>query len=174
MSGQVHLPRRQKLLDTLAQLNAAHSTVEIVAILRGSARAIAAADGITIVRRDGGRVRYVAEDAVSPLWTGQDFPIEACISGLAMVENQPILIPDIFADPRVPIDAYRDTFVRSMAMFPIGIGEPTLAMGAYWATEGEIAGDAVVMLSSLARSAGSAFARLGSPAGPVLGQARTS
>lgn len=160
MSQARHPERREKLLNTLAQLAGAQTIEQLVMILRGSAREIGAADGITVVRRHGDRVAYVAEDAASPLWTGQDFPIEACISGLAMLQNQPILIPDIFADVRVPIDAYAVTFVRSMAMFPIGLSEPRMAMGAYWATTGPIDPDSVVMLSSLARSAATAFDRI--------------
>ncbi len=160
MSGPSHRPRQARLLDVLTQLAAAQTIERLVMILRGSAREVGAADGITVVRRDGDRVRYVAEDAASPLWTGQDFPIQACVSGLAMLANRPILIPDIYQDPRVPVDAYATTFVRSMAMFPIGIGEPRMAMGAYWATTGEIDPDSVMLLSSLARSASSAFDRI--------------
>ena len=37
-------------------------------------------------------------------------------------------------------------------MFPIGIGEPRMAMGAYWARTGEINPNSVVLLSSLART----------------------
>ena len=158
--------RRRKLLDVLGQLAGAQSIDQLVTILRGSAREIGAADGITLVRRRGDRVAYVAEDAASPLWTGQDFPIAACISGIAMLENQPILIPDIHADPRVPIDAYAATFVRSMAMFPIGLGNPRMAMGAYWREAGPIDPMSARMLSSLARAAGTVFDRIEAPAAP--------
>lgn len=168
MTTPRHLPRQSQLLEVLTRLAAAQTIDKLVMILRGSARAIGDADGITLVRRAGDRVRYVAEDAVSPLWTGQDFPIESCISGLAMLANQPILIPDIFADARVPIAAYYPTFVRSMAMFPIGIGAPRLAMGAYWARTGEIDPDSVVLLSSLARSASAAFERIDAADRPPL------
>ena len=168
MTVPSHSPRQSQLLDVLTQLASAQTIERLVMILRGSAREIGAADGITIVRREGDRVRYVAEDAASPLWTGQDFPIESCVSGLAMLANRPILIPDIYQDARVPIAAYETTFVRSMAMFPIGIGEPRLAMGAYWATAGEIDPDSVVVLSSLARTASSAFDRIDAANRPPL------
>ena len=74
------LERRRQLMDVLAQLSAIGTIEELIVTLRGSARSIARADGITVVRRLGDRVAYVAEDAASPLWTGQSFPIEACIS----------------------------------------------------------------------------------------------
>ena len=154
------LERRRQLMDVLAQLSAIGTIEELIVTLRGSARSIARADGIAVVRRQGDRVAYVAEDAASPLWTGQSFPIEACISGIAMTENRPILIPDIFADPRVPHAAYAETFVHSMAMFPIGLGEPQMSMGAYWNAPGEIDPEAVTLLSSLARAASMAFQRV--------------
>jgi GAF domain-containing protein len=141
----------------LGDLAAARSEEQIVTVFRRSARAIAGADGITMIRREGDRVHYIAEDAIGPLWSGQDFPIEACISGIAILENRPIIIPDIYADPRVPIEAYRPTFVRSMAMLPIGHSAPKWAMGAYWSTTGVPAEEAMTLLGSLARAAASSF-----------------
>jgi GAF domain-containing protein len=136
------------------------SLAELIYALRSSARRIAGSDGIAIVRRVGDRVVYVAEDALSPLWIGQSFALAACVSGQAMLTNQPILIPDVFVDPRVPHAAYRTTFVNSMAMFPIGSGEPQLALGAYWHEAGPIDPEAAQLLASLARAAGTAFDRI--------------
>jgi hypothetical protein len=154
------LERRRRLMDMLGQLAQVDSIDALVMALRGSARAIGNADGITVVRRIGNRVAYVAEDAASPLWTGHDFPIESCISGIAMTENRPIIIDDIYADDRVPIEAYRSTFVKSMAMFPIGVGEPRMAMGAYWASAGPIDPEAIALLGNLARAASPVFDRV--------------
>ncbi|MEN3747523.1 GAF domain-containing protein [Sphingomonas sp. HF-S3] len=154
------LERRRRLMDMLGQLAQVDSIDGLVMALRGSARAIGNADGITVVRRIGNRVAYVAEDAASPLWAGHDFPIETCISGIAMTENRPIVIDDIYADNRVPIDAYRSTFVKSMAMFPIGMGEPRMAMGGYWARVGPIDQEAIALLSNLARAASPVFDRV--------------
>jgi GAF domain-containing protein len=156
-TSQKYAHRYNKLLAMLGDLAATRSQEQVVMVLRRSARAIAGADGITIIRRKGERVHYIAEDAIGPLWSGQDFPIEACISGIAILENQPIIIPDIYADPRVPIEAYRPTFVRSMAMLPIGQSAPKWAMGAYWSTVGAPAEEAMTLLGSLARAAASSF-----------------
>ena len=105
-------------------------------------------------------VVYAGEDAVAPLWTGRRFPIEQCISGLAMIERRPIYIPDIYRDARVPQDLYRPTFVASMAMFPLGIGDPIAALGVYWAKDNPAEPDALALLDTLARSANSTFERL--------------
>ena len=43
--------------------------------------------------RDGGFCFYADEDAIAPLWKGQRFPLEACVSGLAMTAREPIVIP---------------------------------------------------------------------------------
>jgi len=147
-------------MDAVSGLAHVRALPDLVDALRTSARRVAKSDGITIIRRNGDEVAYIAEDAQTPLWTGHSFPIEACISGLAMLENRPILIPDIYADPRVPHAAYAPTFVKSMAMFPIGSGEPQMAMGAYWSIAGPIDREAVSLLSSLARAASEAFDRV--------------
>jgi len=150
--------RRRKLIDALIELSAVQSVEALVMTLRCSARAIAKADGIAVARREGDRVAYVAEDAVEPMWAGRCLPIDACVSGQAMLARRPILIDDVRCDARVPCGAYAGTFVRSMAKFPIG--DATLAMGAYWAEPGEIDAEAVALLTSLACSAGVAFERI--------------
>jgi len=144
------LGRQERLTNAVALLAAACDEAGVLAILRDHARAIAGSDGITIVRRDGDAVEYIAEGAISPLWLGQRFPLHMCISGLAILAGAPVLIPDIRNDPRVPLNAYLATFVLSMAMFPIG---RTHAMGAYWQHSGPVDPGAVDRMSSLAAAA---------------------
>ena len=43
------------------------------------------------------------------------------------------MIEDIYADDRIPHDAYRPTFVKSLAMVPIRTLDPVGAIGNYWA-----------------------------------------
>lgn len=151
--------RRRLLLAALAQLCGKSNVDGLVAAIRDSARLLASAEGIMVVHREGAEVRYVAEDAVAPL-QGQRFALSSCAPGLAMTQNMPVVIPDIYADARVPHDAYRSTFVRSMAVFPIGLIGPVWAIGAYWAAPGPIDAETIILLSSLARSAAFAFERL--------------
>jgi GAF domain-containing protein len=147
------LARWSRLGEVARCLSGAESIEQAVQIIRFSARAIANADGITIVKREGEMVRYIAEDAVAPLWTGHIFPLQSCVSGLAMLARRPVIIPDVFADPRVPHYAYEPTFVKRMAMFPVGVEEPVAAIGAYWETKGEIDSETIDLFSALARSA---------------------
>jgi len=115
------------------QLSMARSLDSIMKIVRHAARELTGADGATFVLRDGDLCYYAEEDAISPLWKGQRFPMSACISGWAMLNRQPAVIPDIYADERIPADAYRPTFVKSLVMVPIRTAAPIGAIGNYWA-----------------------------------------
>jgi GAF domain-containing protein len=109
------------------------TVAELADVVRTEARAAAGADGATFVLREDDRCFYVDEDGIAPLWKGQRFPITSCISGWAMVHDCTVVIPDISRDDRVPKEAYRPTFVRSLLMVPVGHGRPAAAIGIYWA-----------------------------------------
>ena len=107
------------LLSAIEQLPGTSTIVEIMAIVCRGARELSRADGITFVLRDGELCYYADEDAISPLWKGNRFPMSACISGWCMLHRQTAVIPDIYGDPRIPHDAYRPTFVKSLVMVPV-------------------------------------------------------
>jgi GAF domain-containing protein len=141
-------------------MRSARTVDEVEAAIRSSARAAAEADGATVIRRDGEYCHYVAEDAMSPLWRGQRFPVRECISGWAMIHNETVRISDIRADPRIPQPAYRPTFVRSLAVVPIG-REPAIgAIGVYWADLHEPSPSEIVALERLAAAAMDALRRI--------------
>jgi GAF domain-containing protein len=70
-----------------------------------------------------------------------------------MLNATSAVIPDIYADPRVPGDAYRSTFVKSLAMVPVGRPIPFAAIGAYWARHHDATNEEVEILQALADSA---------------------
>ena len=142
----------EELVDAIQALSLARSLQEIQRIVRSAARRLTGADGATFVLRDGTRCFYADEDAISPLWKGQRFPMSHCISGWAMTHRSPAVIEDIFADDRIPHDAYRQTFVKSVAMVPIRTAEPIGAIGNYWAERHEPTGREVALLQALADS----------------------
>ena len=154
MAHIAYLQRWNALHDTIARMQGAGSVEGAIGVVRETARNVTGADGVAVIRRIGDEVAYIAEDAISPLWTGQQFPIERCISGLAILHNKPIVIPDIEHDARVPLNLYLSTFVRSMAMFPVGTPIPTAAIGAYWRSRHDIDGRSIMLLSALARALG--------------------
>ncbi|MFC3909048.1 GAF domain-containing protein [Legionella dresdenensis] len=102
-------------------------------IVRKAARRLTNADGATFVLRDKENCYYADEDAIGPLWKGKRFPMAMCISGWVMLHGESVVIEDIYSDSRVPADAYRPTFVKSLAMVPIRKNSPIGAIGTYWA-----------------------------------------
>ncbi len=124
------------------------------ALLHNAARQLVGADGITVVLRHGDHCLYLEEDAIAPLWKGRRFPLRECISGWVMLNASPVVIPDVLNDSRIPTAAYSPTFVRSMAMVPIGREHPIGAVGAYWASLGyEATPSQLEMLTAIADSA---------------------
>ncbi|MEO5493369.1 MAG: GAF domain-containing protein [Sphingomonas sp.] len=160
MSATIRFKRWRLLSAATRRLSETGTLDGVLAILRMSARAILQSDGVAVVRREGDKVHYVGEDAIAPLWSGQRFPVATCISGIAMLERRMIVIPDIRLDPRVPLNAYLSTFVASMAMAPIGHGNPVAAIGAYWRSTAPIEDDALTLLDMLAKGASAQLERI--------------
>jgi GAF domain-containing protein len=145
----------------LELLGRAQSLNEVELALRSSARAAVDADGVTVVRREGDQCYYSQEDAMSPLWQGQRFPLAECISGWAMLHRQIVAIPDIRVDARIPQEAYRPTFVRSLVMVPIRTTTSAGgAIGAYWADEHVATDSELSALRLLADAAAQALSRI--------------
>ncbi len=121
------------LVDAVQRLSLAEGMQDVQEVVRSAARRLTGADGATFVLRDEGECFYADEEAIEPLWKGKRFPLQACISGWAMLNRKPAVIEDIYADARIPHDAYRPTFVRSLVMVPIRTLDPVGAIGIYWA-----------------------------------------
>jgi GAF domain-containing protein len=149
---------RWRLLKAARERLAAATTLEaIMEIVRSGARAIVSADGVTFVLREGDNCHYAEEDAIGPLWKGQRFPLSACISGWAMLNDKTAVIEDIYADARIPHDAYRRTFVQSLIMTPVRTKSPVAAIGAYWSDRREFGPQHVAVIESLADAVGEAL-----------------
>lgn len=141
-----------RLLEAVQQLSMAGSLEEVQQVVRTAARDLGACDGATFVLRDGDQCYYADEDAIAPLWKGHRFPLEACVSGFAMAHRTHVAIPDIYADDRVPHDAYRPTFVTSMLMVPVRALDPIAAIGTYWAEPHTPTGTEISLLQGLANA----------------------
>ncbi|HYD81333.1 MAG TPA: diguanylate cyclase [Paucimonas sp.] len=140
----------RRLIVAVRQVSLARSLDQITGIVRHEARRLTGADGAALVLREHDCCYYVDEDAIGPLWKGKRFPIDECISGLAMKQGLPIAIDDVYADARIPIDLYRPTFVKSMLMVPIRAADPVGAIGNYWASLHHPSEDEVCLLQALA------------------------
>lgn len=140
----------EQLIVVVQDLSQAPDLDAVINIVRTAARKLTGADGATFVLRDGDKCYYVDEDAISPLWKGQKFPLTACISGWAMLNRQHAAIEDIYADDRIPADAYRPTFVKSLVMVPIRQQAPIGSIGNYWATPHKPRPEEIKILQALA------------------------
>ncbi|HKQ51672.1 MAG TPA: PAS domain S-box protein, partial [Pyrinomonadaceae bacterium] len=131
---------------------------EVTATVCRAARELLGSDGAAFIIHEGDEVYYAETDAIAPLWKGQRFPATACVSGWTIIERQPAVIEDIYLDPRVPLEAYRQTFVNSLVMVPVRAVNPVGAIGAYWAERRRATEDEVRLMQSLASAADLAFA----------------
>lgn len=137
-------------VKAVQEMSRARSVERIQEIVRHAARELTGADGATFILREGDKCHYVDEDAISPLWKGMRFPMETCISGWAMLNGESAAIPDIYLDSRIPVEAYRPTFVKSLVMVPIRKEAPLGAIGNYWASQHEASAEEVELLQALA------------------------
>jgi putative nucleotidyltransferase with HDIG domain len=147
-----HQEQSRELVAAIQRLSLSRTVADIQAIVRTAARRLTGADGATFVLREGPHCYYADEDAISPLWKGQRFPLQACISGWTMLNKSSTIIEDIYEDARIPHDAYRPTFVKSLAMVPIRQLDPVGAIGNYWARRHRASAEEVELLQALADS----------------------
>lgn len=141
-----------RLVTAVLELSMARDLPTIISIVRSAARELTGADGASFVLREDNLVYYADEDAIGPLWKGRKFPMETCISGWTMINRQHAAIEDVFQDHRIPHDAYRPTFVKSLAMMPVRKNSPVAAIGNYWAKPHMPTDDEIQLLQALADS----------------------
>lgn len=145
--------------DLRSRFASAADLAYIMRVARHAARELSGADGATFVLKDGDSCYYADEDAIGPLWKGRRFPQTSCISGWVMMSGKPAVVEDVFVDPRIPIDAYRPTFVRSLAMVPVGEHAPLAAIGIYWAERHRASAAQLEVLQWLASETAAAMER---------------
>ncbi len=139
-----------RLVQAVQELSLARSLPEVQRIVRTAARELTGCDGASFVLRDDDKCYYADEDAIAPLWKGSRFPLETCVSGWAMLNRDSAVIPDIYRDARMPHEAYRPTFVKSLVMVPIRKLDPIGAIGNYWAYARQPSEQEVSLLQALA------------------------
>jgi len=147
------LEETNRLLDAVRELSRLPELDRVMLVVRRAARELTGADGVTFVLHEGDKVFYADEDAIGPLWKGQRFASDACVSGWAIRHRESVVVEDVYADERIPQEAYRPTFVKSLAVVPIRKEDPIGAIGAYWATRRLPTPREVSALEALARAA---------------------
>lgn len=147
-----------RLLEVVQELSLAKTLDQVVETVRAMARRLIGSDGVAFVLRDQGQCFYFDEDAVGPLWKGSRFPLESCISGYAMLNRELVAIEDIYQDARIPHDAYRPTFVKSLVVAPVRRQDPIAAIGTYWAVQRKPSKRDTSLVQALADAAAVALA----------------
>jgi hypothetical protein len=82
------------------------------------------------------------------------------------LEHQPPIVrddPDVCLDERIPHDAYRPTFVKSLVMTPLGKEEPIGAIGCYWSVRYWASDEEITTLAELANMTATALERILTP-----------
>lgn len=160
MGQTIRFKRWNLLSEATRELGAVTSVDAMWELLRAKVRAILRSDGVAVILRDDDEVHYLGIDAIAPLWADQRFPVSTCVSGMAMTDRAPIVIPDIRNDSRVPLNLYLSTFVSALAVYPVGTPEPVAALAAYWKDAGPIEPDALSLMDMLVASANATLQRL--------------
>jgi two-component system CheB/CheR fusion protein len=141
------------LVRAMRALARARTMDQVGAVIREHARRLLNADAATFVVREGDNCYYADEDAIAPLWKGRRFPASACASGWAIQQRQPVAVHDIYQDARLPLDLYRPTFIKSLAIVPVREDDPVAAIGAYWSVPHLATRDEMDILRMLADGA---------------------
>jgi len=140
----------QQLVGVVQDLSHCRDLDSVTAIVRKAARELTGADGATFILREGDNCYYAEENAIGPLWKGKRFPMDTCLSGWVMKNEQSVTIEDIYKDQRIPAEVYRPTFVKSIAMVPIRRKAPVGAIGNYWAHNRQPSEEEIAILQALA------------------------
>jgi signal transduction histidine kinase len=148
------------LIGAIQSLSLAKNLDDIAAIIRYAARSLVNADGATFIIKERDLCYYADENAIAPLWKGQRFPSESCISGWAMNNRMQVSVVDIYQDKRIPHDAYRQTFVQSLVMTPVRQAAPIAAIGTYWAKHHQATAAEMQLLQMLADTTAVAIANV--------------
>lgn len=152
--------RLEILIESIKQLAAAQTIENVQQIVTDAGRKLVNSDGSAIVFQDGGDCYYAFENTNEPLWQGSRFPAEECISGWVMTNQEPAIIEDIYQDPRIPLEIYKTTFVKSLVMVPVTGIEVIGAIGNYFKNRYLPTDEEVKLLQTLADAAATAIGNI--------------
>ena len=152
MRRPVSWEQTEALIDAVHRLSQVATIDDVHSVATEAARRLTAGDGATFIVRDGDSCEYAAENAVRPMWTGRRFPLTSCVSGWAMLHRDAVIVNDVYGDRRIPVDAYRSTFIRSLVIVPVRRLDPIGAIGVYWARPHVASAEELTVLRALADS----------------------
>jgi signal transduction histidine kinase/DNA-binding NarL/FixJ family response regulator len=145
-------PGLTRLVRAMHSLSLARDLASIMTETQRAARELMGTEGAAFVLREGDQCHYADENAIEPLWKGQRLPLNACICGWAMENQQAAVCSDVYADTRIPQGVYQTTFVKSLLVVPVRQENPIGAIGCYWATQHTATPEEVELLQALANT----------------------
>jgi signal transduction histidine kinase/DNA-binding response OmpR family regulator len=146
-----------RLLEALRSLSLAPDLPKLATAACRAARQVTAATGASFILREGSICHCVEEDSPVPLLRGRKVPVARGIAGWVVSRGETAVIDDIGHDERVDQDVYADSYVRSLAMAPVGGPDALGAIGVYWSRRGRPAAEEVRLLRALADHAAAAL-----------------
>jgi len=149
-----------ELITTVQSLARAHDEGTLFATACTSARRLTGADGAGVILCEGKECHHCAEDAVTPAFKGRRIPMERCISGIAMAQRHSLVIRNTLHDPRIHQPDYASSFVRALAVTPMGRTHSAGAINVYWARPHRIKRRELVLLETLAEATAIALENL--------------
>ena len=160
--------------DLAAALCTTNSLTELAQRVRAAVIGRLDCFGASLVLLDGEQCFYADEDPIAPVRVGQRFPLPECLACWAVLHDQPVVINDVDYDERVPPQAYRSSYVRSMVAVPIpGSRGVAGAIGAYWPDTGQGRRADVGWLQLVARASSAVIADVGLGGAPRAPSVRT-
>ena len=124
--------RLRRLAEVVESIAGVRDLAALASIVCAAARQLTGAEGSALALREGDECHYVEEDSPTPLWKGRRLPMDRCAAGWTIGRGEPLVVADRENDPRIPAELFDGTFVRALALVPIGRGEALGAIGCYW------------------------------------------
>lgn len=80
------------LTGVVKKISLCRTESELISVIATAARELCNADGATFVLKEDNNCYYIEENAISPLWKGKKFPLESCVSGIAMTQKEVVCL----------------------------------------------------------------------------------
>jgi len=121
----------KELIAIAKQLSVTSDISEFILIVSAAARKISAADGSDFIIREDEDCFYAGENCEQTMFEGKRFRLSDCIAGRVLQQGKPAIVADVLADQDVLLDSYKETFVRSLCIVPVGDKNCAAAIGVY-------------------------------------------
>ena len=154
--GDLYLRGLERLVKVTQELPRCRDMEAVISAVCRAARGLSGSDAAVLVLREGELCHVIGEDAATPYWKGRRFELKESVSGWVMEHMQPVVLDDI-NDPRVSPTIYRTTYVKSMAVVPLGRPEAIGTLSNLWRGRHRPSDDEVKLMGMLADAAAAAL-----------------